>query len=97
MELSDYKKQQKELEENFITSKKNLAIQYTRANNPHKIGDIVCNNDICIKVEKIIPYLDYDKPECIYKGSLLKKDLKPTKITKIDSIFQSRITRSINS
>jgi hypothetical protein len=95
MELSDYKQKMKELEEAHKLAKQNLAREYALANNPCKVGDIVTDGDTIIRIEKIITYLDYDKPECHYKGIVLKKDLKPTKVRKEYSILQRYVKQTL--
>ncbi len=100
MELSEYKQKMKELEEtleiakkNHDIAKKNLAIEYARANDPNKVGDIVTDGTIIIKIEKRITSLNYEKPESVYEGFTLKKDLTPTKVKKEHRIHQRNVTQ----
>ena len=81
MNKEDYFKRLKELETEYKKSIRQLAYDYALANNTIQIDDIIQGNGYIIQVKKIVPCMPSlsDEPECFYKGTQLKKDLKPMK------------------
>lgn len=81
-----------DLENEFNTERKKLAVRYAQANNHYKIGDIISDNSNTIKIEKIsFDWGFNNNPSCIYSGVILKKDLTPNKLNKKTSIHQINI------
>lgn len=78
--------------------KSKAIIEYCKANNKVKIGDIVesKHGDI-IKVDRIefTGGMVRLNPECIYRGNALKKNLEPRKDSRREMIMQSSVARHI--
>ncbi len=93
MELSEYQTKLKQLDVDYLSAKRKLAIEYALSNAEYKIGDIIISvndNDI-IKIDKITTYQSfYDAPMCVYHGVALKKDLTPKKNGIRNSIYPNR-------
>ena len=87
------------IESDFNKKKKEKIIEYCKSNNPHNVGDIISNKDstTIIKIEKITfsSGMLRLKPECVYNGARLKKDLTPYKSGEKDVIWQSNIGSKI--
>lgn len=92
MKLEHYKNKIKDLKKKLTDDMRSLAIQFASENNPYKIGDVILDDSgVLIKIEKIITYLDYSFPCCVYEGIKLKKDLTPMKSKEKASIYQERV------
>ena len=72
---------------------KSINKQFALDNNTVKIGDIITDGYITLKVEKITTFKSaYDEfPSCMYEGVKLKKDGTPYKNQEGNTIFQSRV------
>ena len=90
MTYEEYLKELEYLQESFNLKKQAIQKKFAIQNNPFKIGDIITNSSIIIKIEKIKIYIDIlDKPACIYIGIRLKKDLTPFKNKQIERLYQN--------
>lgn len=73
--------------------------EYALSNNPVKVGDIIEDHCTKIRVDKVLfrRCFDYkrDTSSCAYKGTKLKKDGTPTKIPKVETVYQYNV-KSIN-
>jgi hypothetical protein len=85
--------------EDFKRIKNKLSIEYAKANNPHKEGDIVEAFGIKIRIEKIgfTMGLSTRIPGCIYYGPRLKKNNEPFKSGERDTVYQSNIRKNENN
>ncbi len=81
MTSEELKEQKAALKSVYESNEKKLIREFCDSNNPYKIGDIFTDHIGIIKIEQI--GYDYSSingtPCCIYKGSILNKDLTPTK------------------
>ncbi len=93
MNIEEYKKRKSDLSNQFEIDKKNLAIEFVRKNTLYKIGDIISDkySNESLKIESIVTYLDYNTPEPLYKGTLVKKDGTLFKTTRKNQMLQSRV------
>lgn len=69
-------------------------IEFAKANNPYKIGDIVKDHIGKLKIEKISYFMFYSQPSCIYYGVELKKDGTPCKIQSGRPVYQKNIRQA---
>lgn len=96
MDKEEYKKRKAEMEARHKQEEIDLAIEYAKANNPYKVGDILTNGRTAIiRVERIkysrgSTWGGYSEfPFCVYEGTVLKKDLTPRKVSPFkDGIIQ---------
>ncbi len=85
--LLDYQEQLKKLESEFETKKQELARKFVFDNAQFKVGDILKSSSSIIKVEKLKCSIYFNKPEIVYLGPELKKDLTPRKDGSRGSIY----------
>jgi hypothetical protein len=78
MDLQEYKEKEKEkaLEEEYNAKKSGLIRECVKANNPHKVGDIVSDHIGMIRIESIGAHRGgYNSlPTATYNGPILKQD-----------------------
>ncbi|NJO63170.1 MAG: hypothetical protein HC836_34615 [Richelia sp. RM2_1_2] len=79
----------------FEQRKRELQIQFAKANNPYKVGDILQDNYKIGRVTSIVTYLSKE-PQMIYKVVLLNKDLTEKKKNNIGQIFQQNVKAKLN-
>ena len=92
MNKDEYFKRLKEIETEYKRNLKQLNYDYALANNTIQIDDIIEGNGYIIQVKEVFPCIPYLSviPECFYKGTQLKKDLKISKKQSIDArVYQS--------
>jgi len=92
-----YKVNLASIEAKFEIEKKTLAKEFAFANNPYKVGDIITDHNVTIKIDTIKWYMgrhwDNELPYCIYQGVALKKNGTPNKKGTIDNIYQNNIVK----
>lgn len=88
MDKDEYSKRVTEMDARHKKERDALVIEYAKANNPYKVGDILkTDNGTIIRVEKITysrgsTFLSESPfPYCNYEGPALKKDLTPRKVS----------------
>jgi hypothetical protein len=81
----------KELKNKHEVETGNLIRQFAWAQNPYKIGDVISDHRITIKIEKILATKENGKPTCVYKGPELKKDGTPKKKRGCDNVIMGMI------
>jgi len=91
MDKTEYKKRKAGIEKEAGSKLEALSIEYAKANNKIKVGDIVAGWFFTILVKDIRTSIDYytNLPECVYYGPKVTKKLKPYK-----SGFRGRIPQS---
>ena len=92
----DYKKELNEIEENYKAAKSVLYKKYAKSQIIYNIGDVVTNGLTTIKIEKYGTYIGLGKPEIIYTGVELRKDMSPKKRQEITSIYGNENTEKLN-
>lgn len=78
----------------YLNSINSYTTEYARSNNPIKMGDIITDHVGSIKVEGIkntVP--SSEKPQCIYYGIELKKDLTPMKKQSNRHVYQQNLQK----
>jgi len=93
MTKEEYNKKILDLEIELKEQKRKLGREYAFSNNKYSIGDIIKDHKATIRIEKIQWTNSLSGPECVYWGTILKKDLTPRKDGKTDSIFQGNIEK----
>lgn len=94
MDKTEFKKQKQILKDICDKGFRELKEKYALANNNVKIGDIISDGTISIKVEKIQVVqssFGNEYPECRYSGKKVKKDGSFFKDGSNDSIYQSNM------
>lgn len=97
MTFEELEKEIEKIEKEATEKKKIKIVEYCKSNNPYKIGDIISGQSSIIKIEGIkfsSGYLRF-KPECVYHGARLRKDLTPYKSNEKDTIFQNNVKKQI--
>ena len=79
MTEDQYRQELRVIEEAHRRSLKDLAFKYVKENAKFKIGDIIKYDNEIIIVNKIGVYMSLGRPEAMYSGTELKKDLTPKK------------------
>ena len=79
MTEDQYRQELRVIEEAYRRSLKDLAFKYVNENAKFKIGDIIKYDNEIIMVNKIGVYMSLGRPEAMYSGTELKKDLTPKK------------------
>ena len=79
MDKDTLNKKLTELKQEFESKKKEVLIEYCKANNPYNVGDKFTDNIGSIIIENIKYSLDI--PCCVYFGAILKKDGTPKEDT----------------
>ena len=74
MTKEELKRELNEIDLKCKEEKREVLRKYALANNVVKIGDIVKDQNILLKVESIKVHLSYINPCCIYWGYVLNKD-----------------------
>ena len=82
------------IEERANERKKDAIREYCFGNNTVKIGDIVTDLIGSVKVEKILIEYSLTRPQCVYFGAELKKDLTPRKDGSKRSVYAQNIGRT---
>ena len=75
MKKTEYDQEFKKLADNYETAKRELYIKYAKSQEIFKVGDIIKNNVYTIIIDKITCYVSFGKPEPVYHGYALNKDL----------------------
>jgi len=92
MNLEEYKSNIYELEKKHKLELNALHIEYAKANNPYKIGDIIQDHYCKIEIESIKVTINaYRHPYCFYTGIKLNKDNTKNKLGKKETIHQTNI------
>ena len=87
--MATYKEELAELGKKHNIEKFQLTKKHAELNNPYKIGDIVTDGNIIIKIDKFTPSCFGSNPTLILHGIKLKKDLTPFKDNSRDSMYQN--------
>lgn len=94
MTIQEYKEKQKELKDEFYKKEQALDIEFAKANNLHKVGDIVTDHIGSIEVERISYGYSIDYIPCvIYIGTELKKDGTKKKNGSVRSVYSTNLQR----
>jgi hypothetical protein len=92
MKEQEYKDELDQLEKNFQSEKKYLAIRYANKNNPYMVGDVITDH---IGSGKIISWFacmgSYSLPSLIYRCENLTKKGTTNKREPKRDIYQSNI------
>ena len=97
MDKTEFKKQKQILMDIWDKGFRELKEKYALANNNVKIGDIISDGTISIKVEKIqVVQSSFanEYPECRYSGKKVKKDGVFFKDGSNDSIYQANLKKN---
>jgi hypothetical protein len=99
MDIEEYRIRLKALRRKSEKEIRCLEIEFSKLNNPYKVGDIIEDHCNIILIDKII-FAYYERlnyiPSCLYYGVLLRKsDLKPYKNNKRGSIYQGNVIREL--
>lgn len=80
MQELEYKEKLRQLQDDFDMSKKRLMAEYAKSQAKFSIGDIIKDNRVALKVDKIVASIDiFGMPIPVYCGPELKKNLTPMK------------------
>jgi len=82
------------IEERASERKKDAIREYCLGNNTVKIGDIVADHIGSVKVERILVEYSLTRPQCVYVGAELKKDLTPRKDGSKRSVYAQNLGRT---
>lgn len=96
MTKEEYNKAIERIEATEKEAKRKLAMDYAFANKRYKVGDIIKGSGCTILVDNIKWVFGFIKPECVYYGAALRKDLKPRKDESRDSIYDSNVEKKLN-
>lgn len=93
MNEQEYKEKLEEIERNARIAKFDLDNKYAQSNNPHKIGDIITDQNGTIKIESIGQAFAFMSklPESLYYGTCCTKKGVPLKRGGTNDIYQSNI------
>lgn len=94
MEFEELKAKLAGIEEMANVRKKDAIREYCLVNNTVKIGDIVTDHLGSVKVERILVEYSLTRPQCVYVGSELKKDLTPRKDGSKRNVYAQNIGRT---
>ena len=92
-DLEDFKKKIKAIDLDAVEKKKNLSVEYSKANNPYKIGDIIQDHCCIIQIIGITHRISYESPLCYYTGHRLKKNLEPFQSGEGKTIYQESVKK----
>jgi len=96
MTEDEYKKAINEEDKRHNDKKKEICRAFALANSTVNVGDILTDESITIKVEKIIVFMWTRLPSCVYEGPKLRKaDFKPYKSGERGSVCKTNITSHI--
>ena len=94
MSIEEYKEKQKELKAEYRKKEQALDIEFAKANNPYKVGDIVTDHIGSINIERISYGYTFDSMPCaIYIGSELKKDGTEKKNNSVRNVYQTNLRK----
>lgn len=96
MTEQEYNNELNEIEENYKAAKSALYKKYAKSKIIYDVGDIIRGNATTIKIEKYGTYIGLGKPEPIYIGIELKKDLSPKKRQEVTQIYGNENTEKLN-
>lgn len=91
-----YEEELAELEQEFKNKKLELAKKHAELNNPYKIGDIITDSSITIKIESWYTSVYFGTPILVYYGKKLKKNLTNFKDNSYETLYQSLQISKIN-
>ena len=92
MTLQEYKDKLQEIKNETTKKEQTLAIEYAKANNPHKIGDIVTDHVGSVIVEKMNYTMTFNNIPCVvYVGSELNKDGTKKKKNSVRNVYQNNL------
>ena len=95
MNLSEYTAMRLEIQEKHKLELNALAVEFAKANNPVKSGDVLTDHSKTIVVDDIVILMLRSKPECIYHGYVLTKKGVYRTDMKRATIYQRNL-RTIN-
>lgn len=94
MTIQEYKEKQKELKAEYTKKEQALDIEFAKANNLHKVGDIVTDHVGSIEVERISYGYSIESIPCvIYIGTELKKDGTKKKNDSVRNVYSTNIRK----
>lgn len=73
---------------------KHIRLQYAKANQLYKCGEILVGRGRTIRVENIRYNLG-ENPQAVYYGSALRKDLQPRKVQETIGLWQEDVKEKI--
>lgn len=79
MDEQELKSKLKQAVENYEAEKNKIYLEFARANNPYKIGDVVTDHMGALRIEKITVSVWDSYPSCVYHGVRLTKAGEPSK------------------
>jgi hypothetical protein len=94
MTKEEYNKKMRSIEENAEKEIDAVRVQYARANNPIKIGDVITDHfsQVTIRVESItFRCSGYRYPYCMYSGTRLTKKGTPFKSAQLRKVPQPNV------
>lgn len=91
MDIAEYKKRLKAINEEAAAKKQSLAKEYALAHNSVKIGDVVEDHIGRIKVEKVNFQSFGELPRCVYFGIEITKAGTPSKKGTKRWVYQSNL------
>ena len=94
MTEDEYYSEIEKLEKELITNKNRVGREYAFSNNPYKIGDTIKDHIGAM----IITNIKYNNsvmslPQCVYFGTELNKDGKPSKKQSNRGVWQDNIIK----
>lgn len=89
MKEQEYNERLKKIESDYEQAKRLLYIEYGKSQAKFDVGDIISDETVTIKVDKITVYKSFGFPEPVYNGVELKKDLTPKKNRNKSAIYGS--------
>ena len=93
MNIEEYKKAIFELNEKAKKERDVLDRLFVSSNNIVKVGDTIEDHCEAIIVDSIGFYGFSHLPQCAYSGTVLTKKMKPFKINKTSTIYQSNLKK----
>lgn len=94
MKFEELEIQLKTIEDSAERQRKAAIRQYCLENNTVRVGDIVKDRIGSVKVEKILIDYSRTRPQCIYVGAELKKDLTPRKDNSKRNVYAQNLGRT---
>jgi vacuolar-type H+-ATPase subunit F/Vma7 len=92
MTLQEYKDKLQEIKNETTKKEQTLAIEYAKANNPYKVGDIVTDHIGSVIVEKMNYTITLNNIPCVvYVGSELSKDGTKKKKNSVRNVYQTNL------
>lgn len=95
MKLTEYRSKLKEIDTEASKKKEKIHIEYAKANNPYRKGDILEDHYQIIRVDEISFSISNGVCSCIYKGLKLTKSLKPFKSGEVSIVYQKNVERKL--